>query len=143
MFRNYYKIAIRGLMKNKIFSFINVFSLSIGLVCCILIVLYLYDETSYDSWQKNAKRLYQVGTVFVTGGKEDPFPAEPAVMAANMKNDFPEIEQNDQDGWCSAFLGNTETWFNSYTQPDGTMRSFYEPKARCAADASFFPNVRL
>ena len=37
MFRNYHKIAIRGLMKNKAFSFINVFSLSIGLVCCILI----------------------------------------------------------------------------------------------------------
>ena len=93
MFRNYYKVAMRGLMKNKLFSSINIFSLSIGLVCCMLIALYLYDETGYDSFHKNSKRLYQVGTIFITGGKEDSFPAEPAIMAGNLKRDFPEIEQ--------------------------------------------------
>src|ERR1700749_3874334 len=93
MFKNYYKVAVRSLMKNRVFSFINIFSLSIGLVCCMLIVLYLYDELGYDTWHKNSKRLYQVGTVFITGGKEDRFPAEPAVMAENMRNSFPEVEQ--------------------------------------------------
>ena len=135
MFRNYYKIAIRGLMKNKIFSFINVFSLSIGLVCCILIVLYLYDEIGYDSWQKNSKRLYQVGTIFVTGGKEDRFPAEPAVMAENIKKDFPEVEQTARVVVFS-FFGEYRNLVQ-YTQPGGTLRSFYEPKG-CATDASFF-----
>ena len=135
MFRNYYKIAIRGLMKNKIFSFINVFSLSIGLVCCILIVLYLHDEAGYDSWQKNSKRLYQVGTVFITGGKEDPFPAEPAVMAQNMKNDFPEIEKTARIV-VFGFFGEYKNLVQ-YTKPDGTLRSLYEPKG-CATEASFF-----
>ena len=135
MLKNYYKIAIRGLMKNKMFSFINVFSLSIGLVCCILIVLYLYDEVSYDSWQKYVKRLYQVGTVFVTGGKEDRFPAEPAVMAQNMKNDFPEIEQTARMVVFS-FFGEDRNLVQ-YTQPDGTLRSIYEPNG-CATDAAFF-----
>ena len=135
MFRNYFKISLRGLMKNKLFSFINVFGLSIGFVCCMLIVLYLFDELGYDSYQKNVKRLYQVGTVFITGGKEDRFPAEPAVMAENMKRDFPEIEQTARIV-AFDFFGEYKSLIQ-YTLPDGTSRSFYETKA-CAADASFF-----
>ncbi len=122
-------------MKNKIFSFINVFSLSIGLVCCILIVLYLYDELGYDSYHKNSKRLYQVGTVFITGGKEDRFPAEPAVMAENMKKDFPEVEQTARV-LVFSFFGEYRNLVQ-YTPPGGTLRSFYETKG-CAAEASFF-----
>ena len=48
MFKNYFKITLRYLRKNKLFSFINIFGLSIGLFCCMLIVLYLHDELSYD-----------------------------------------------------------------------------------------------
>jgi len=135
VFKNYYKIAMRGLMKNKVFSFINVFSLSIGLVCCILIVLYLYDELGYDSYHKNSKRLYQVGTVFITCGKEDRFPAEPAVMAGNMKRDFPEVEQTARLVVFS-FFGEYRNLVQ-YTPPGGTLLSFYEPKG-CATEASFF-----
>src|SRR5579864_8527757 len=93
MFSNYLKIALRYLRKNRMSSFINIFGLSIGLVCCMLITLYLHDELGYDSYHKNIDRLYQVGTVFITGGKEDRFPAEPAIMAENLKSDFPEIEK--------------------------------------------------
>jgi putative ABC transport system permease protein len=135
MFRNYFKIALRCLMNNKLFSFINIFGLSIGLLCCMLIVLYLHDELSYDSWQKNINRLYQVGTVFITGGKEDRFQAEPAVMAENMKRDFPEIEQTARI-IVFDFFGEYKSLVQ-YTLLDGTPRSFYETKA-CAADASFF-----
>ncbi len=135
MLRNYYKIAIRSLLKHKIFSFINVFSLSIGLVCCILIVLYLYDESGYDSYHKNSKRLYQVGTVFITGGKEDRFPAEPAVMAGNMKKDFPEVEQTARLVVFS-FFGEYRNLVQ-YTPRGGTLQSFYEARG-CATEASFF-----
>lgn len=135
MLRNYFKVALRGLLKNKIFSLINVFGLSIGLLCCMLIVLYLHDELSYDSYHKNISRLYQVGTVFITGGKEDRFPAEPAVMAANMKQDFPEIEQTARIV-VFPFFGEYKNMVQ-YTQPDGTVRSFYETKG-CAAEPSFF-----
>jgi putative ABC transport system permease protein len=135
MLRNYFKIAWRGLMKNKIFSFINIFGLSVGLVCCMLIVLYLYDELGYDSYQKKIDRLYQVGTVFITGGKEDRFPAEPAVMAENMKRDFPEIERTARMVVFS-FFGEYRTLIQ-YRQADGVPHSFYETNG-CAADASFF-----
>ena len=139
MFLNYFKIALRGLLKNKLFSFINIFSLSIGLVCCMLIVLYINDEMSYDSYQKNSKRLYQVGTVFITGGKEDRFQAEPAVMAGNFKKDFPEVEQTTRMVVFS-FFGEYRNVVQ-YTQPDGTMRSFYETKG-CATENSFFQLCR-
>ena len=89
----------------------------------------------YDSWQKNSKRLYQVGTVFVTGGKEDRFPAEPAVMAGNMKKDFPEVEQTARLVAFS-FFGEYRNLVQ-YTPPGGTLLSFYEAKG-CATEASFF-----
>jgi len=135
MFRNYFKVAWRGLMKNKMVSVINVFGLSIGLVCCMLIVLYIYNELSYDSWQKNSGQLYQVGTIFVTGGKEDRFPAEPAVMAANLKNDFPEISNTARVIFFD-FFGEYKTLIQ-YIKPGGEPKTYYETKA-CAADASFF-----
>src|SRR5215475_14077894 len=135
MLRNYFKVALRGLLKNKVFSFINIFGLSIGILCCMLIVLYLHDELSYDSYHKNINRLYQVGTVFITGGKEDRFPAEPAVMAANMKQDFPEVEQIARMV-VFPFFGEYKNMVQ-YTQPDGTVRSFYETKG-CATESSFF-----
>ena len=65
MLKNYLKIAFRKLMKNKTFSFINIFGLAIGLTCCMLISLYIYNETRYDSYHKDVNRLYQVGTTFI------------------------------------------------------------------------------
>jgi putative ABC transport system permease protein len=101
----------------------------------MLIVLYLYDELGYDSYQLKSNRLYQVGTVFITGGKEDRFPAEPAVMAENMKKDFPEIEQTARIVVFD-FFGEYKNLIQ-YRKSDGTSRSFYETKG-CAADPSFF-----
>src|SRR5882724_5293968 len=135
MFKNYFKIALRSLKKNKIFSFINIFGLSVGLACCMLIVLYLYDELTYDTYHKNFKQLYQVGTTFITGGKEDRFPAEPAVMAQNMKHDFPEVDQTARLLVLS-FFGEYKNLIQ-YTRPDGTLNAFYQTKG-CAADASLF-----
>jgi putative ABC transport system permease protein len=58
MFKNYFKIAWRNLMKSKIFSSINIIGLSVGLTCCMLITLYILNETSYDRYQKNADNIY-------------------------------------------------------------------------------------
>src|ERR1700743_753541 len=93
MLRNYLRIAWRSLMRNKVFSFINITGLSMGLAACMLIVLYLHDQLSYDSYHTNIKRLYQVGGVFITDGKEERFPCAPAITAQNMRQDFPEVEQ--------------------------------------------------
>ena len=92
MIRNYVKIAWRNLMKNKFFSFINIFGLSVGLACCMLIALYLNYETSYDGYQQNINNLYQVGTSFVAKGiKDDPIPFTSPPVAAAMKREFPEV----------------------------------------------------
>ncbi|HKP33139.1 MAG TPA: ABC transporter permease, partial [Chitinophagaceae bacterium] len=92
MLRNYFKIAWRNLMKNKVFSFINIFGLAVGLTCCMMISLYVYQEYTYDSYHKNADRIYQLGTTFVKEGKEEHTPNTPSPMARIMQVEFPEIQ---------------------------------------------------
>ncbi len=60
MLKNYFKIAIRSLIKNKIYSFINLAGLSIGLACVLVIVSYVNLELSYDKFHKNHKDIYRV-----------------------------------------------------------------------------------
>src|SRR6266487_2729953 len=60
MFHNYFKTAWRNLMKNKLFSFINIVGLSIGMAACLLILQYVSFELSYDQFNKNAADIYRV-----------------------------------------------------------------------------------
>ncbi|HVX50144.1 MAG TPA: ABC transporter permease, partial [Chitinophagaceae bacterium] len=60
MFRNYFKTAWRNLVRNKIYSLINVAGLSIGLACAMLIMLFVKDEWSYDRFHKNITQLYRI-----------------------------------------------------------------------------------
>jgi predicted permease len=60
MLRNYLKIAFRNLQRNTIYSFINIAGLAIGIACSILIMLWVWDEVSYDRFHKNADRLGQL-----------------------------------------------------------------------------------
>ena len=62
MISNYLKVAIRNLMRNKTFSAINILGLAIGMACCMLILLYVQDELSYDRHHKNANRIYRLAT---------------------------------------------------------------------------------
>jgi putative ABC transport system permease protein len=132
MLKNYLLVAWRSLMKNKLFSFINIAGLSIGLAACMLILLYIRYELSYD--QQGKDNLYQVGGIFITDGKEDRFPCSPAITAANLQNDFPEISATTRMVTFS-FFGEYKTLLQS-TRADGTFNSFYEPKGS-AADNSF------
>src|SRR5580704_658196 len=60
MLKNYFKTAFRNLLHNKIYSFINIAGLSIGLACAMLIMLYIKDEVSYDRFHKNVNRIYRI-----------------------------------------------------------------------------------
>ncbi len=60
MLLNYLKIAFRNLKKNKGYSFINIFGLAVGIACCILILLYIQNELSYDKYNKNYDQIYRV-----------------------------------------------------------------------------------
>ncbi|HEY5393218.1 MAG TPA: ABC transporter permease [Hanamia sp.] len=64
MIKNYFKIAWRNLMKYKFISFINLFGLTIGLTCCLLITTYVLNELSYDRYNKNAENIYRVTRTF-------------------------------------------------------------------------------
>jgi putative ABC transport system permease protein len=64
MLRNYFKIAWRNLMKYKFISFINLFGLTVGLTCCLLIATYIINELSFDKFNKNAKNIYRVTRIF-------------------------------------------------------------------------------
>lgn len=133
MIKNYLKVAWRNLKKNKIFSFINVFGLAIGLTCCMLIALYLHNELSYDSFHKNASSIYQLGTTFVKEGKEDRTANTPAPMARAMQMEFPEIEKGTR---LLRMFSDDRTLFQ-YTEPGGNVKSFFETKG-FVADSTFF-----
>src|SRR3954453_115398 len=64
MIKNYFKIAWRNLMKYKYISFINLFGLTVGLTCCLLITTYILNELSYDRYNENADNIYRVTRTF-------------------------------------------------------------------------------
>ena len=62
MLKNYLKTAVRNLLRNKFYSFINISGLAVGLATCLLIWLYVSDELSYDRYNLHADRIYRVNT---------------------------------------------------------------------------------
>jgi putative ABC transport system permease protein len=60
MIKNYFKTAFRNLLRNKVYSFINIAGLSLGLACAMLIILYLKDEVSYDRFHTNVNSIYRI-----------------------------------------------------------------------------------
>ncbi|MEZ4960964.1 MAG: ABC transporter permease [Saprospiraceae bacterium] len=95
MLQNHLKIAFRNLLKNKGFSFINLFGLTVGLACCMLIGLYIWNELSFDRYHKNADRIYRVSREFITkdGSQQLHLGHLAPPFAPLLKNDFPDIEE--------------------------------------------------
>ncbi|HEV8284617.1 MAG TPA: ABC transporter permease [Chitinophagaceae bacterium] len=134
MIKNYLKVAWRNLMKNKIFSFINIFGLSVGLASCLLIALYIFHESSYDKYHKNINELYQLGTVFLKDSSDgERLPNTPAPMANAMKQEFPEISETAR---IMTLFAEDKTLLQ-YKKGDSAVKSFYEIKGYMA-DNSFF-----
>src|SRR5688572_20059702 len=63
MLRNYIKIALRNMSRDKAYSFINIFGLSVGVTCCLLLALYIQDEMTYDKHHKDADNIYRVTSI--------------------------------------------------------------------------------
>ncbi len=83
MLKNYFKTAFRFLLKNKTFSFINIFGLAAGTLCCLYILLYVQDQYSYDKHHKDAKDIYRITTAMVlTGDKHTMATASPPLAPA-------------------------------------------------------------
>jgi putative ABC transport system permease protein len=91
MIKNYFIIAWRNLWKNKTFSLINIFGLSIGLACCILMFLFIQHELSYDKFNIHASNIYRITSEAESTNGKTNLAITPAPWAPLMKKDFPEI----------------------------------------------------
>jgi len=93
MLKNYFKIAVRNLLRQKVFSTINIFGLALGIACCILIALFVEHEWSFDKFHRHKGRLYRAIEVErKVGGKEDVLAFQPLPLAPALAAEFPEIE---------------------------------------------------
>ena len=91
MLRNYFRIALRNIKKYKIFSFINITGLSIGIASCILIFLYVHKELSYDSFYKNSDRIYRVALHAVINNAVFNSAVTSAPLGEELCRDYPEV----------------------------------------------------
>jgi len=95
MIRNYLKSAWRNIARHKFISFINIFGLTIGITCCLLILTYIINETSYDKYNINADRTYRVTRIFYDGNGNQSLhlSAIAPPFGPLLKSAFPEVQQ--------------------------------------------------
>jgi len=91
MFRNYFKTAWRNLLRNKVFSFINIFGLALGMACSLLILLWVQDERKMDAFHHDSDRLYLVYERVFSEGKVETGPWTPGLLARELKRRIPGI----------------------------------------------------
>ena len=94
MIKNFIKTAFRSLLKNKDFTFINVFGLALGLATCLLIVFYVFDELSYDRYNTKYERIYRVNTDLKYNGVLTHFGRTSKPVAAALAREFPEVDRS-------------------------------------------------
>lgn len=95
MLFNYIKIAFRNMIRNKTYSFINITGLAIGMAACILILLWVQDELSYDKFHENADDIYRiVENQYYSGGEPFPVAVTPGPLAKSLKDEFPEVKNS-------------------------------------------------
>ena len=128
MLKNYIKIALRNLAKHKTNTAINVAGLAIGMACCLLIVLYVTDELSYDQHWPNGERIYRMALERRYPGRSTKYAIIPPSYAQSVKKEIPEIEQTTR---VFAFGSNEPTLF----KVDGHT---VEEKGFLVADSTFF-----
>lgn len=92
MIANYFKIAVRNILKHKFFSAINILGMTVGVTACLLILLYVKDELSYDRFHQHADRIYQVGLHGKIGDQDLHVANTCPPLAAALVNEVPEIE---------------------------------------------------
>ncbi|MES2647229.1 MAG: ABC transporter permease [Bacteroidota bacterium] len=104
MFRNYFKIALRNLRRNKAFSFINIFGLSIGMASAMLIFLWIQNELSYDQFHTKKERIYEAWNRAEFSGKLQCWNTTPKILARTLEKDLPEVESAVRVDWNQNYL---------------------------------------
>jgi putative ABC transport system permease protein len=130
MLKSYLKTALRFLLKNKSFSFINIIGLATGTLCCLYILLYVQDQYSYDKHHKGAADIYRINSALVINGDKHTNGAASPPIAPAIKRDFPEVQQYTRLV-PTGLLGNPKNLLR-YKE-----KSFYE-KDLVYVDSTFF-----
>lgn len=125
-----FKLFTRTLKSNKAFSAINIGGLAVGLSTCLLIMLYIVDEYSYDKHHEFGDRIFRV--VSVSGKNYDAWAAAPAPMSAALKAELPEVEES------ARLLTFPDIKKLLFTYKEGsTVKSFFETDGYYTDDAFF------
>ncbi|MCF0059239.1 ABC transporter permease [Dyadobacter sp. CY356] len=128
MIRNYFKIAFRNLIKNKVYTGINIFGLALGLATCLLIILYISDEFNVDKHHQYGNRIFRIASK--SDGETWAGTAGP--YAQGLKNDFPEVESAAR---ILKFPGFEDMLLR--TDGNQSVKQFYEPNG-FYADSTIF-----
>ena len=93
MFKNYFKIALRNFLRHKGYTFINIAGLAIGIACCIMILLWVQDELSYDRFHENSDRIYRIaGRITDSTGTTSTL-LSPSWMSSSLTENYLEIKE--------------------------------------------------
>jgi putative ABC transport system permease protein len=116
MFKNYLKIALRNIARNRISSIINVAGLAAGISACILIYLYIQREYSYDKHFADNDRIYRVTSFFNLSGQVDHFALSSFALGPALRDEFPQLEHVSQ----LMPVGKQTVWYNDkmYNESD-------------------------
>jgi putative ABC transport system permease protein len=124
MLRNYFKIALRHLQKNKLYTAVNIFGLSIGIASCLLIGIYIWQELSFDRFHKNADRIARVTWQYNFGDAENKVATTGTKVGPEFQRRFPEVQ---------AF-----TRLLKYPRVVGYNNEMFNEKNFLYADSAFF-----
>ncbi len=91
MLRNHFKIAWRNLVRGKTYSIINVLGLAVGIACCLIILLYIGKELSYDSFHKNGNRIYRISLTLKNNDEWSTVAWAPGPVGPALKSVIPEV----------------------------------------------------
>ena len=124
MFRNYFKTALRSLLKSRGYSAINIIGLAVGLATCLMILLFVLDEASYDRYHKKAGRIYRVDSDLRFGGAHFVLAVTADPMGPALKKEFPQVEQQVRfRNYGGLGIKKGDEWIQEYrvTYADSTL----------------------
>lgn len=91
MYKNYFKVGIRNILKYKVFSAINIFGLAVAMSVCMLIILMLADQNRYDQFHEKKDRTYRILSDYE--GSRQPYATSPFPLASALKAEYPIVEE--------------------------------------------------
>jgi putative ABC transport system permease protein len=133
MLKNYFTIAWRNLRGGKAYTAINIIGLAVGLAVCFIILLYIFEETSYDKQYTGADRLYRINTSFKSRSDLSKIATSNWNIAPGLRSDFPEVEQSAR---MMAPPGGDGTIVLECT--NGQDHKVFSERNPCYVDSNFF-----